>query len=167
MRGQVLGEVVGAREALAAHITVVRPLAGVDAQMARQVALAAERAPAKQAHERPLARVLPHVQLQVLLRPHALPAERTREPTLPLPLGRVRPQKTQNRRFLRVPERVPGAAPRRERHRVDRVVLLLLLLRRRSLPALVPRLLLNRHRRVRRGVRVALLHVNAHRNRLV
>lgn len=82
VRGEVLGQVVGAREALAARLAVVGPLARVDAQVARQVALAAERAPAEQAHERPLARVLAHVQLQVLLRTHALPAEWARE--LPL-----------------------------------------------------------------------------------
>lgn len=42
---EVFGEVVGAREALAAGLAVVGPLARVDAQVARQVALAAERAP--------------------------------------------------------------------------------------------------------------------------
>lgn len=89
VRSEVLGEVVGAREALAARLAVVGPLARVDAQVACQVALAAKRAPAEQTHERTLARVLAHVQLQVLLRPHALPAERASESPLPVPLSFV------------------------------------------------------------------------------
>lgn len=45
--GQVFGEIVGPGEALAASFTVVGPLARVNAQMTSQVALAAERTPAK------------------------------------------------------------------------------------------------------------------------
>lgn len=79
VRRQMLGQVVGAREALAARLAVVRPLAGVDAQMARQVGLTAERAATEQAHERPFAGVLAHVQLQILLGPNAFAAERARK----------------------------------------------------------------------------------------
>lgn len=94
--GEVLGEVVGAREALAARLAVVGPLARVDAQVPRQVALTAERAPAEQAHERTLARVLPHVQLQVLFRPHAFSTEWASEPPLPVPLPVISLHETQD-----------------------------------------------------------------------
>lgn len=60
--GEVFGEVIGAREALSAGLAVVGPLARMDAQVARQVALASEGAPAEQAHEGSLPCVLPHVQ---------------------------------------------------------------------------------------------------------
>jgi len=63
VRGQVFGQVVGPGETLATHLAVVRPLAGVDAQVPGQIALAAERAAAEQARERPFTRVLAHVQL--------------------------------------------------------------------------------------------------------
>jgi len=62
VRGQVFGQVVGPGETLAAHLAVVRPLSGVDAQVSSQIALAAERAAAEQARERPFDRVLAHVQ---------------------------------------------------------------------------------------------------------
>jgi len=88
VRGQVLGQVIGPGEALAAHLAVVRPLAGVDAQVPGQVAFAAERAAAEQARERPFAGVLADVQLQILLGPDALAAERTRE-RFPVPSAGV------------------------------------------------------------------------------
>ena len=119
VRGQMLGEVVGPGEALAARLAVVRPLAGVDAQVARQVGLAAERAPTEQADERPLAGVLADVQLQVFLRPDALAAERAGEPAVPLLLGRVHPQKVQDGGFLRIEPEQPVV---RYRLRVDQTV---------------------------------------------
>lgn len=79
VRGQVLGQVVGPGKALAAHLAVIRSLAGVYAQVPGQVAFAAERAAAEQARERSFARMLAHVQLQVLLGPDAFAAERARE----------------------------------------------------------------------------------------
>uniref|UniRef100_A0A182THF6 Uncharacterized protein n=1 Tax=Anopheles melas TaxID=34690 RepID=A0A182THF6_9DIPT len=115
----MLGEVVGPGEALAARLAVVRPLAGVDAQVARQVGLAAERAPTEQTDERPLAGVLAHVQLQVFLRPDALAAERAGEPAVPLLLGRVHPQKVQDGGFLRIEPEQPVV---RYRLRVDQTV---------------------------------------------
>lgn len=103
VRGEMLGEIVGPGEALAAHLTVVRPLAGVDAQVPRQVALAAEGATAEQADERPFAGVLAHVQLQVLLGSHALAAERAGK----APLATIR---------------LAGNAPRETDHRLARLV---------------------------------------------
>lgn len=82
VRGEMLGEIVSPGEALAAHLAMVRPLAGVDAQMPRQVTLAAEGTTAEQADERPFAGVLAYVQFQVFLGPHALAAERTGEAPL-------------------------------------------------------------------------------------
>lgn len=89
VRREMFGEVVGAREAFAARLAVVGALARVYAQVARQVALAPERAPAEQTHKRSLTCVLPYVQLQVLLGPHALAAERASEPPLPVSLPLV------------------------------------------------------------------------------
>jgi len=63
VRGQMFGQVVGSGETLAAHLAVVRPLAGVDAQVPGQIALAAESTAAEQARERSFTRVLAHVQL--------------------------------------------------------------------------------------------------------
>lgn len=47
VRGEMLGEIVSPGEALAAHLAVVRPLASVDAQVPRQIALAAKGATAE------------------------------------------------------------------------------------------------------------------------
>lgn len=82
MRGEMLGEIISPGEAFAAHLAVIRPLAGVDAQVPRQVALASEGATAEQADERPFASMLAHVQLQILLGPHALAAERAGKASL-------------------------------------------------------------------------------------
>lgn len=75
VRGQVLGEIVGPGEALAARLAVVRPLSGVDAQMAGQIRFAAEGASAEQADKRTFSCMLAHVQLQVLLGADALATE--------------------------------------------------------------------------------------------
>jgi hypothetical protein len=126
VRGQVLGEVVGAGEALAAHVAVVRPLAGVDAEVARQVALAPEGPAAEEADERPLPRVLPHVQLQVLLGADALAAEGAGEAALALLLGGVGAQEPDDGGVVAAAEDVQARSRghrKRERHRVDRVVL--------------------------------------------
>lgn len=61
VRGEMLGEIVGPGEALAAHLAVIRPFAGVDAQVPREIALAAEGTAAEEADERPFAGVLAHV----------------------------------------------------------------------------------------------------------
>ena len=123
---QMLGEIVGPREALPAHVTVVRSFAGVYPQVPREVALPPEGTPAKQADEGPLPRVLAHVQLEVLLGPDALAAEGTREPAFPLPLGGVGPQEADDGGLVGAAQRLRGraaAAGRGEAHRVHGVVL--------------------------------------------
>lgn len=67
MRLEVLGEVVGAREALVADAAGVRPHAGVRAPVTRQLVGPRERprAAGPRAGERLLARVTPHVRLEV------------------------------------------------------------------------------------------------------
>lgn len=79
--GEMFGEVVGPGEALAAHLTVVRSLAGVDSEVPGEVALAAESSAAEEAYEGSFAGMLAHVQLQILLRSDALSAERTSKST--------------------------------------------------------------------------------------
>lgn len=88
--GQVLGQVVGPGEALAAHLAVVGPLPGVDSQVPGEVALAAEGTTAEQANEGSLTGVLAHVELQVFLGADALAAEGTREASLASVGGRLR-----------------------------------------------------------------------------
>lgn len=75
VRGQMLGEIVRPGEAFATRLAVIGPFAGMDAQMAGQVRLAAKGAAAEEANERTFARVLAHVQLEVLLGAHALAAK--------------------------------------------------------------------------------------------
>lgn len=58
---------------------MVRPLAGVDPQVAGQIRLATEGTSAEEAHERPFAGVLAHMQLQILLGAHTLAAKGARE----------------------------------------------------------------------------------------
>lgn len=65
--GEVLREVVRPGEALAARLAVVRPLPGVDPQVAGQVRLAPEGPSAEQTDEGPFPGMLPDVQLEVLL----------------------------------------------------------------------------------------------------
>lgn len=67
VRGQMLGQVICPREALAARLAVVRSLPCVDPQVTREIGLAAESTATEEAHERSFARVLPHVQLEILL----------------------------------------------------------------------------------------------------
>lgn len=112
MRRQMFGEVVGAGETFTTHVAMVRPLARMDAQMARQVALPAEGAPAEEAHEGTLAGVLPHVELQVLLGTDAFATERTGEATLTLFFNGVGAQETYNGRVVAAPEDVQALAGR-------------------------------------------------------
>lgn len=77
MSGQMLAEIVGACEALATHLTVVRPFTGMNAHMACEIAFAAKRTATEQTGEWPLTGVLAHMQLQVLLGADRLAAERT------------------------------------------------------------------------------------------
>ncbi len=60
-------KVVGAREALVAVLALVRPHAGVDAQVVLQVVVVNKFRVAVQADVRPLAGVLAHVNLQFVL----------------------------------------------------------------------------------------------------
>ena len=78
----MLGQVVRPGEAFAAHLAVVGPLAGVDAKVPGEVALAAERSAAEQTDERTFAGVFTHVELEVLLGSDALTAEWASEATL-------------------------------------------------------------------------------------
>lgn len=61
--GEVLGQIVGSGKALSAHLAVIGPLACVDPEMPREVALTPECPSAKQTNKRPLSRVLSHVEL--------------------------------------------------------------------------------------------------------
>lgn len=99
VRREMFREVVGPGKALAARLAVVGPLARVNAQVPRQVALTSERAAAEQTHKRTLTCMLPHVQLQILLGAYALAAERTREPPLPVSLSIVVLHKPENARM--------------------------------------------------------------------
>lgn len=109
VRGEMLGEVVSPGEALAAHLAMVRPLAGVDAQVPGQVTLAAEGTAAEQADERPFASVLAYVQLQVFLGPHALAAERTGEaPLATVGLASDAPREVDHRLARLVPIVIDG-----------------------------------------------------------
>jgi len=110
VRSEMLGEIVGPGEAFAAHLAVIRPLAGVDAQVPRQIALAAESATAEQTDERPFAGVLAHVQFQVFLGPHALAAERAGEASLAtIGLASNAPREADHRFARLVPIVVDGA----------------------------------------------------------
>lgn len=77
VRGEVFGEVVGPRKALATHLAVIGALARVDAQVPRQVTLATERSATEQTCKGALTRVFPHVQLEVFFGSDTFSTERT------------------------------------------------------------------------------------------
>lgn len=71
----MLRQVVGACKTLATRFAVVRPFAGVYAQMACEVRFSTEGASTEEAHKWSFAGVFAYMQLEVLLGAYALAAE--------------------------------------------------------------------------------------------
>lgn len=82
MSSEVFGQIIRPGETFAAHLAVIGPFPGVNAEMPGEVAFPAESAAAEETYERSFARVLAHVKLQVLFGPDALTAKGTGEATL-------------------------------------------------------------------------------------